>query len=134
MLGPFFMECISYKYNIFYLCLHPCRTITCWRCVSTAPPAGPTQTARSGTVLIWSAQSENTADTRTDQQSYMTREYNTDSVTPSLNTLFFHREGKSPEACCRSPPCAFFMCVCWRVGWEAPHQGFSVLSPPCPAS
>lgn len=60
----------------------------CWRCVSTAPPAGPTQTVLSGTVLIWWAQSESRADTRTGPRSYTMREYYIDGIGLSCDTFF----------------------------------------------
>ncbi len=101
--------------------LRPSRTITCWRCVSTAPPAGPTQTVPSETVLIWSTQSESTADIQTDLQSFMIREYNTDRLTPSFDILLFLCDSK-------------LMCVCVCVAWEVLHQGCSVPSLPCPVS
>ena len=56
------------------------RTIMCWKCVSTAPPAGRTLTVPSETVLIWSTRSKSTADFQTHPQSYMIREYNTDRL------------------------------------------------------
>lgn len=61
-----FMQFKSEALNLLFH-LHPSRTIMCWKCGSTAPPAGPTQTVRSETALSSLTRSESRADTHWDQ-------------------------------------------------------------------
>lgn len=71
------------------------RTIMCWKCVSTALPAGRTLTVPSETVLIWSTRWKSTADIQTHLQSYMIREYNTDTLAHWFLIYWFLCKDKS---------------------------------------
>lgn len=104
-----------------------CRMTRFWRCVSTAPPAGQTQTAPSGTVSTWSTESANAAACPTRQQSCTIREWEVERFLPSVC-----------EFCSLTPPPRLCACVCAcvriRADWEELHPGCSAPSPLCPAS